>query len=279
MLRNFWVFLILFFSFAVVSAEACAPNVTLLNQDPYPAVPGDYVKLVFQISEISAQECNDISFNLLQSYPLIFDPGETGLKTFGKVDYIKDYSASILVPYKVRIDENAINGESPVEIRLQNKGTFVISKTFNIEVKDTKTNFDVFVEDYDYSTSTMTLQILNTGDSNIEALTVEIPKQDNIVIKGSNKVIVGDLDSNEYTTVDFEANPSDGKFAVNLIYSDANNVRRTDVQEVEFDSSYFTDRLSTQKSTSIWTYIFWLIVIIVVIYIIFRFAKKRKSRK
>ena len=278
MLRNFLV-LVFVFSLTFVLADSCTPNITLLNQDPYPAVPGDYVKLVFQINDISSTECNDITFKLLPNYPLIFDPGESGVRTFSKVDYLKDYNSNILVPYKVRIDENAVNGETPVETRLQNKGGFLISKSFDLEIKDIKTDFDVFVDEYDYDTNIMTLQILNVGDSDVEALTVEIPKQDNIIIKGSNKVIVGDLDSNEYTTADFEASPSDGVFSVNLIYSDETNTRRTSSQQVEFDGSYFQDRLSTQKKTSAWTYIFWIIVLAVIIYFVYRYVKKRKARR
>ena len=278
MLRNF-LFLMLIFSLTLVVADSCAPNITLLNQDPYPAVPGDYVKLVFQVNDISSTECSDITFRLLSDYPLTFDPGETGSRTFRKVDYLKDFNSNILVPFKVRIDGNAVNGETPIEVHLQNKGVFLISKTLDLEVKDTKTDFDVFVDEYDYSTNIMTLQILNTGDSDIEALTVEVPKQDSIIIKGPNKVIVGDLDSNEYTTADFEARPQNGKFSVNLIYSDETSARRTNINEVEFDGSYFKDRLSTQKTTSTWAYVFWIIVIVVIVYIIYRVVKKRKNKK
>jgi len=136
-------FLVLVFLFCVslaVAAESCAPNVTLINQDPYPAVPGNYVKLVFQISSISSSDCGDINFALLPKYPLILDPRETGIRTFSKVDYLKDYNTNILVPYKVRVDENAVDGSSPIEINLQNKGTspLAISKTFNLEIKTQK---------------------------------------------------------------------------------------------------------------------------------------------
>jgi len=122
------------------------------------------------------------------------------------------------------------------------------------------------------------LQILNTGNSDIQALTVEIPKQESIIIKGANKVIVGDLDSNEYTTADFESIPSDGKFNVNLIYSDENNIRRITTEEVTFDSSYFKDRPSSQKKAGIGTYIFYLIIIVLIIYLVYRFAWKRKKK-
>ena len=61
-------------SVTIVSAVACSPTVSLINQDPYPAIPGEYVKFVFQIGNIANPECASLTFELLNKYPLIFDP-------------------------------------------------------------------------------------------------------------------------------------------------------------------------------------------------------------
>jgi len=273
------IFSVLVFSVLVSSGDYCAPNITLLNQDPYPAVPGDYVKLVFQVGDVSMSKCGDITVELSENYPLVFDPSESGLRIFNKVEYVRDFNSNLMVPYKVRVDENALDGTNPIEIHLRNKGDSIISKTFDLEIQDTRTLFEVFVYDYDYLTSELTLQILNVGSSDIEALAVEIPKQDNVVVKGSNIEVVGDLDSNEYTTVNFEAQPNDGKIKLNLHYSDQINVRRTLAEEISFDSSYFQDKFSQQKSTSIWIYVLIILAVIVVVYIFLRRRKKRKEKE
>ena len=86
------ILLLLVLSVTMASATEvlCDLDVTLLNQDPYPAVPGDYVKLVFQLEGIDDTDCNDITFNLLADYPIEFNPGESGLRTFDRVNYLKD---------------------------------------------------------------------------------------------------------------------------------------------------------------------------------------------
>jgi hypothetical protein len=273
------IFLVVIFSVLASGIEYCAPNVTLLNQDPYPAVPGDYVKIVFQVSDIATSRCGDITARLIQNYPLVFDSSESGLRIFNKVDYVKDFSSNLMVPYKVRVDENALDGANPIEFQVQNKGGAILSSIFDLEVEDTRTLFQVFVYDYDYLTSELTFQILNTGSSDIEALAVEIPKQDNVVVKGSNIEIVGDLDSNEYTTASFEAKPEDGKIKLNLHYSDGVNVRRTLEEEIFFDSSYFKDKFSQQKSTSIWTYVFLVLVVVAIVYFILKRRKNKRREK
>ena len=271
------VLFLLILSVTMVSADACDLNITLLNQDPYPAVPGDYVKLVFQLEGIDDPDCNDITFNLLSDYPIEFNPGESGLRTFKKVDYIKDYESNILVPYEVRVNKNALDGANPIEVRTQSKGSVPLTETFNLEIDDVRAEFEIYVKDYNYATNEMTLEILNIEESDIEALSVEIPKQDSIEIKGAKRIVVGDLDSNEYTTADFEAIPEDGEFTINLIYSDAINVRRAVQKTVGFDSSYFISRKADQKTTSITTYIIWIIIIALLVWWGFKKFKKKKK--
>lgn len=270
------ILLLLVFSITLTSA-ACDIDATLLNQDPYPAAPGDYVKLVFQIEGINGAGCDDITFNLLADYPIQFNPGESGLRTFKKADYIKNYKSNILVPYKVRVDAEALDGANPVEVRMQNKGDAPQIIAFDIEVNDVRADFEVYIKDYDYSTNEITFEILNIEESDVEALTVEIPKQENIIVKGAARKVVGDLDSNEYTTADFEAVPSNGEITISLTYSDTINTRRTITKTVSFESSYFTGRKADQSTRSKWTYIFWAAIIIVIIYWIFKRRKKKKK--
>ncbi len=270
------VLLLLMLGFAVAET-ACDLDITLLNQDPYPAIPGDYVKLVFQVDGLDSPDCNDITFDLIEDYPIKFNPDETGIRTFKKIDYVKDYESSLLIPYEVRIDENALDGANNIEARVQSKNDAPLTETFSIEIDDSLADFEVHIKEYNYKTKEMTLEILNIEESDAEALVVEIPKQDNIMVKGANRVIVGDVDSNEYTTADFEATPSDGEIILNLIYSDSINTRRTVEEKVVFDSSYFMDRVADQKTTGTGTYIFWgALVLIVGWFVVSRFTKKKK---
>jgi len=268
---------ILVFSISLVSAAACDLTVSLLNQDPYPAVPGDYVKLVFQVSGLASTECGDIEFTLLEDYPLVFNPGEDGVRSFSEVDYIKDYQSNILIPYEVRVDGDALDGANPIEVKVQNKDDAPTIETLNVEVDDVRADFEIYVKDYNFKTHELTLEVLNIEAADVEALTLSIPKQTNIIVKGPNRVVVGDLDSNEYTTADFEATMRDGEITVDLTYSDTINVRRTITKKITFDSAYFTERIADQSTTGMGTYIFWGVIILLIgWWIIRKFTKKKK---
>ena len=275
--RGVIIVLLLLTSGLATAETICDINVTLLQQDPYPAIPGDYVELVFQLEGSDSPTCEELNFILVEDYPMVFDPGETGIRTFKKVDYLKDYESRVLIPYKVRIDENALDGANEIEILLRSGANVQEVEKFNIEIDDSRADFEVHIKEYDYKTKEMTLEILNIEESDAEALVVEIAKQDNIIIKGSNKVIVGDIDSNEYTTADFEATPSNGEITLKLTYSDAINTRRTTEKVVVFDSMYFTDRIADQKTTGTGTYVFWGALVLIIGWWGFsRFTKKKK---
>ncbi len=259
----------------VAAQEVCDVDVELLNQEPYPAVQGDLVKLVFQIKGIESTSCSNLKVELLEQYPFTLDPGSEKFYQIKSGTFSKDFSSTFLAPFKVRVDKNALDGENPIEIKYS-YGVINPSqqtKSFNIEVQDVRASFEIFVKDYNPSTGEITFNILNTGKEEIEALTIEIPKQEGIEIKGANKNIVGDLDSNEDTSADFKLFTTLSEIKVNLIYSDINNQRREVSTTVAFERDNF--KLEDSEGSSLWKWILSVLIIIGLVY----WKKKRKHKK
>lgn len=259
------------------AVESCNLQISLINQDPYPAIPGDYVKVVFQIDGLENTQCGIVTFGIKEDYPVYLDPNVENPITINSGTYQRNYGSFYLAPYKLRLDENALDGENPIEI-YYSTGTTSIIKEFNITVEDIRADFEIHVKDYNYNTKELTFEILNIAKSDVEALTIEIPKQEGFEIKGANRMVVGDLDSNEYTTADFEAILPQGESRINLniIYTDSINVRREMQKVVDFDSSYFVNRNKDAKKQPYWLYI---LIIVVVAFFIWRRIKKKKREK
>lgn len=266
------------FSFAGVLAESCGLSISLINQDPYPAIPGDYVKLVFQIDGINNPECKQVDFELLEQYPLSFDPGEVARYTVNSGIYKQDFSSYFLTHYKVRVDEDALDGVNPIEVQYRFGGNSGFeTKKFNLEVEDTRADFEVHIKDYDLVTKMLTFEILNIAGDDVQALTIEIPKQEGVVVKGSNINIEGDLDSNDYLTTSFEVTSERGFISLLLTYTDTINERRVIEKNVFFEPEYFEGRIADQKKSPIRTYIVLIIVIgLIVWWVLRRRAKKRR---
>lgn len=258
-------------------SAACTLTSSLINQDPYPAVPGDYVKLVFQVAGVTPT-CGDVTFRLVPKYPISFDPGVSSDVSVLGGTYVKDYGSHILIPYQVRLDTEALDGEVSVEFwyTTSNFSEYYTSSEFNITVEDVRSNFEVYVKDYNTATGIITFEVLNIGGVDVEALTIEVPKQSGIEIKGANREIMGDLDSNEYTTADFEAVAQAGEINVRLIYTDSVDVRREVNKTISFDPTYF-DGLSRSKVVVPW----WLYVLILgaVGFFAWRLYRRHKKKK
>ncbi|MBU0760993.1 MAG: hypothetical protein KJ600_02795 [Nanoarchaeota archaeon] len=254
-------------SLGFVSGEACDLDVELINQDPYPAVPGEYVKVVFQLSGVSNTECGDISFELIEGFPFSLDPGASSIVKIASGTYVRNFESSLIVPYELRVDKDALDGNNPIDVAFyytgKSSGKSTKIQQFNINVEDVSVDFEISVKEYDSSTNILTFEILNTGKNDIEALTIEIPKQEGVIVKGSNRNIIGDLDSNEDTTAKFEAVPSDGEIEVSIIYTDGINVRRRLNTKVVYDSFYFTERKKDEAtSRSFYFYAFFGLLIL-----------------
>ncbi len=274
------IFGILLINTLFILAESCDLEVSIINQDPYPAIPGDYVKVVFQIQGVENPECQSIEFELLEKYPISFDPLENPKIFIESGIYDKDYSSFLLAPYKIRVDSNALDGDNPIEVQYKfGSNIGYETKQFNLNVKDTRADFEIYVSEYDAKTRTITFEILNIQDVDVEALTIEIPKQNNIEIKGSNINLVGDLDSNEYTTADFEAIPQAGEIIVKIIYTDEINKRRTIEKKVLFEPEYFTGRIADENNKSLSSYLPWIIVLGIIIYSFYRKRKKKQRER
>ncbi len=275
------LFLILsLFNFSGVLAEGCDLDISLINQDPYPAIQGEEVKLVFQIDGLENTECEQVEFRLIENYPISLMPDQQEKYTIESGIFKKDYRSFFLATYKVKVSEDALDGDNPIEVEYRfgnNVGYETIQ--FDLNVKDTRADFEIYVKDYDVSTSILTLEILNIAKSDIEALTLEISNQENIQIKGSKINIVGDLDSNDYTTADFEAIPSAGEFKIKISYTDSIGERRVLEKNIIYESEYFGDRVGDQKEKSPWTHIILGAVILVIVYYFWRRDKKKKALK
>jgi hypothetical protein len=270
------ILLLVVFSTTFVMAD-CNLDVQIVNQDPEPAVPGDYVRLLFQVSGIAGTECGEISFEILDNYPIRFDPDFNPIKTFSAGTFARGYSSTKTIPYRVRIDPDALDGDAEVEILYSTKGSksFKISKLFDIRVEEVKADFQVFVRSYNYDTRRFTLEILNTAKNDIKSLVLTIPSQENIRVFGGNKNIVGDLDSNDYTSTDFEALPEDGIIVVELEYTDKTGERRQTQTMIVFESERFehtiTDNSARNRN-------FIIVAVLIMAFIVWKVIKKKKKK-
>lgn len=262
----------------LVLSAPCDLSISMLNQDPYPAIPGDYVKILFQVGGITDSSCGDLSFNLIDKYPISFDDSSDKKISIKSGTFVKDFSSHATIAYKVRVNPDALDGDNKIELAYsRGEGNQnLVSKEFNLFVKDTRANFEIYVKNFDFKTNDVTFEILNTAKVDIRSVTIEILPSQNVIAKGAQTKIAGDLDSNEYTTFDFEIEPQKTTVNMRIYYTDDVGIRRQIDKSVLLDPSFFEGRKTPEKSSSPIVNIFIIIAILLIVYKIYKKRNKKK---
>ncbi len=179
-------------------------NVSLVSQDPYPATPDSYVTVVFQVSGIQNPDCGGAKFEFVPTYPFSLDTNDA-VRTLNATTYAYGYNGVWVLPYKLRVDKDALDEESEIEIHYVpgNKALDTpIIKKFKIKVQDARTSFDAVIQES--TGSQVSIAIANTGKYAANSVVVRIPEQEYFSVVGTDGQMVGNIDSGDYSMVSFE---------------------------------------------------------------------------
>lgn len=301
------IFLINIISLVMASdiRNYCYLEASIVNQDPNPAVPGEYVKIIFQLAGVNNSKCNGAKFGLIPEYPFSLDNNDT-TRILESYIYAPGYKEVWTIPYKIRVDKNAVSGEYELKVRYseghsKDWNVYTI-KTFNIAIEDSKTSFDAVIQEI--SGSEVSIAIANIGKNIANSVIVRIPEQDNFKVIGTSGQMVGNLDAGDYTIITFTIipnmmksiettpqttppNTSQNKLKVRIDYTDKIGERRTSILEIPFPTVPSMNLTATenfragfqrrQKSNVFSKWYFWTILGVILL-IGFGFYNKYKKR-
>lgn len=270
------------FLIGMASAD-CSLGVSLLNQNPYPAATGGYVQVVFQVTGLNDPACGTASFNIVPNFPFSVDPGTNTLQQIVSGTFTQNYQSTWMLPYELRVDNNAINGNNPIEVRYgYNVGTsnpVYYTQQFNISVNNTQTDFHVVLNGYSYSTNVLALDLVNTGDNDAQAVTIQIPSQPGVQIIGPDEQVVGSLNANDDTTVNFNAIVTGQNVTAIITYNDVIGIRRTVQKVINFSPDAYSNTKPASSQVSFSAYLLIITWILIIIFFVYRYYKNRKIKK
>tara|TARA_Y100000034_G_scaffold44576_1_gene54712 strand:+ start:7539 stop:8825 length:1287 start_codon:yes stop_codon:yes gene_type:complete len=106
--------------------------VTLVNQQPDPVKPGGTVDVRIKI-ENQGQNAKDFEFEFVPKYPFSLYDEEDTTKYIGILGAGDDYA--VYYKYKVRIDENAVEGINEIEFKYKHSNVDSVTKKFDINIQ------------------------------------------------------------------------------------------------------------------------------------------------
>lgn len=219
---------------APVITDGSNVNVTLVNQDPQVAQPGEYVDLTFKISNRGSQDAENTRVTLLQSFPFSLDPDVSATRNLGDLRAGSVDDNSYLVEYRVRVNETAVESETPVKLRYSTEtGDVSVTREFDVSVDDVGTDFELSTGKT--SNTRIELNLDNTGDQPAQSVHLVLPDQDKLSKKGINTKVIGSSEPGSNTDIGFPVSEVEAqeKYRFEIHYTDQNGVRRELVRNIQ----------------------------------------------
>lgn len=221
-------------NYTISSSSTSGIQVSEIRYTPYPANPGEYFDIWIQANLGSG--INYARFQMGQDFPFSIDNGQND-----SVVYKDLQSQNVVMHFKVRVSKDAVSGENtlPLEIFTSPDSTSYVEKDLNVYVTNAQTSFATVVQDE--SSGTVSLALANVGENTANSVIVKIPEQNGYRVDGTNGQMVGNLNSGDYSIVNFNVLPvgrNTSPLEVEIDYTDNIGVRREVFENVTLSSTY-----------------------------------------
>lgn len=243
--------LVLVLAFNTAKADnAPVINITLTKYDPYPAQPGSYLDVWIEVDNQGMGDASNLVVEVLPNYPFSIDPGVNATRmatTLGSLD-------NVVFQYRVRVDENAINGINELKLRYQIGGTggTSISQNFDVYVsgKNKLEVSDVSATVLVPGKSTpISFTLSNVGSSPIRDLSFSWKQPDDLILSvgSDNRKYIDTIGIGEHTDVVFfmttspDTTPGVYPVVLTMSYTTSGNSTSTQTSEIGFIVGGTTD--------------------------------------
>jgi len=288
----FVMFSVLISSFAVVGATSGSPDIaaTLINQDPDPVEQGDVVEIRFKIENDGRETFDNVEIELIENFPFSIYSGGSK-KQIGRLPSSQRSVNDVIIDFKLKVDENAADGDNEVEVRILVGGKEYASYTDNeflIDIKDLDIpEIQTYLRDSEIlkvgDSGSITIEIANVdlGDAKFLQLRL-MPSENYELLSSSNYIYIGDVDSDDTESEDFEIylkNSDNGVVLIPIMieYQDTNEhkyERGFDIELRVYDENELSKFGLREKSNT-----FVILLVIVVLVVAYFLWKRRKKKK
>jgi hypothetical protein len=273
------IFLMCVFIFVLACAAtafAAIPDankikVTLISQEPDPANPGDVIDLRFKIENLGSEETGDLLFEILPEYPFSLYRG-AAQTSIGSLQGYQTNEKSVIVLYKIKVDENAAEGTETMDIRYKEdkigtSWTEIVDFPIRIRTRDIVISVVSIVSSVDPippgKQTSVTFTLKNNADSLVRDLKIKLDMSDSTVpfapTGSTTEKETYHLDSRQLTDFIFtliaEPDAEGGvyKIPIEISYSDETGASYSKKDVVSLKIAAIPDVLAFIDSTEIYS--------------------------
>ncbi|MBU0628467.1 MAG: COG1361 S-layer family protein [Nanoarchaeota archaeon] len=162
-------------------------SVSLVNQDPDPAIAGDVVEIRVGVENRGGVASENLVLEFIPQYPFITITGENNIKEVGTIASYQYDNDMKIVKFKVRVDRDAIAGQYELRMKEYQKGYEEISstKSLNIDVESKESaeiihiDKSILIPGHEDS---LKFTITNVGSAPLRDLTFSWVNEDKVIL-------------------------------------------------------------------------------------------------
>lgn len=168
-------------------SDTKAITISLVNQDPDPAIAGDIVEVRLGVENRGGKVAENLIIKLEPEYPFEMVPGESNIKNVGTIKAYQTGTDIKIVKFKLRVDRDANAGEYELKMREYEEGKESVSgqKSINIDVKSKESAEIIYIDKtllVPGKQESLKFTINNVGSAPLRDLTFSWINEDKIIL-------------------------------------------------------------------------------------------------
>jgi hypothetical protein len=228
--------IVLLLALCLVTSVAASDflSVSLLNQDPDPALAGNIVELRIGVTNEGSVQTSDMVVEFEEEYPFFMVPGDSAVKEVGFLDAYGTSDNQKTLKYRIKVDNSAPAGSYTLSFLQYKKGAKELGAVQTEIDVDLKSKEGVEVIYIDKTTlvpgqlTDLKFVVNNVGSAPLRDLSFAWDNDENVILPvGSDNtkyikfIEIGDSAELDYQVIaDSNADPGLYKLNLNLYYDD-----------------------------------------------------------
>ena len=177
----------LFSGLVFAETDSKAITVSLVNQDPDPAIAGDIVETRLGIENRGGEAAENLILEIIPEYPFTMIPGESNIKKIGTIRAYQSGADMKIVKFKLRVDRDVTAGEYALKIKEYEEGKESVSgiKSLSIDIKSKESAEVIYIDKtilIPGKEDTLKFTINNVGSAPLRDLTFSWVNEDKIIL-------------------------------------------------------------------------------------------------
>ncbi len=212
--------------------DSSAISISLINQDPDPAIAGDIVEVRLGIENIGGETVNDLIIELIPEYPFSLVSGQNAEIKVGTMNAYQKGDNMRIIKYEVRADREATAGSYELKIKYYEEDSVIATqKSLSVDIQSRESAEVIYIDQVELIPGKITplkFTINNVGSAPLRDLSFQWENEDDIILPvGSDNTkyikyieVGGDKELNFEVIASANADPDLYKLDLTLTYDD-----------------------------------------------------------